>query len=82
MEEEAHELGADGVVAVRLTVKHMSWNSDIAEFVAIGTAVRHTDNDGNFAEGGDGVKILQWSPCKWGTIFYDAHGASASGSST
>jgi uncharacterized protein YbjQ (UPF0145 family) len=48
MEEEAHELGADGVVAVRLTVKHMSWNSDIAEFVAIGTAVRHVDNDGKY----------------------------------
>lgn len=48
MEEEAHELGADGVLAVRLTVKHMSWNSDIAEFVAIGTAVRHVDNDGKY----------------------------------
>jgi uncharacterized protein YbjQ (UPF0145 family) len=48
MEEEAHELGADGVVAVRLTVKHMPWNSDVAEFVAIGTAVRHAEEAGKF----------------------------------
>ena len=39
MEEEARELGAVGVVGVRLKVKHMSWNTDLAEFVAIGTAV-------------------------------------------
>jgi len=43
MEEEAKELDADGVVGVRLKVKHMSWNSDLAEFVAIGTAVYHRD---------------------------------------
>jgi uncharacterized protein YbjQ (UPF0145 family) len=43
MEEEARELGADGVVGVRLKVKHMSWNTDLAEFVAIGTAVYHKD---------------------------------------
>jgi uncharacterized protein YbjQ (UPF0145 family) len=43
MEEEARELGADGIVGVRLNVRHMSWNSDLAEFVAIGTAVYHRD---------------------------------------
>jgi uncharacterized protein YbjQ (UPF0145 family) len=43
MEEEADELGADGIIGVRLKVKHMSWNTDLAEFVAIGTAVYHTD---------------------------------------
>ncbi|MBY0552154.1 MAG: YbjQ family protein, partial [Candidatus Obscuribacterales bacterium] len=45
MEEEAEELGADGVVGVRLKVKHMSWNADLAEFVAIGTAVKHLSGD-------------------------------------
>src|SRR5262245_9912408 len=36
MEEEADELDADGIVGVRLKVKHMSWASDLAEFVAVG----------------------------------------------
>lgn len=48
MEEEAQELNADGVVGVRLKVKHMSWNSDLAEFVAIGTAVRHRSGDHSY----------------------------------
>ncbi len=39
MEEEALALGADGIVGVRLTAKHMSWEPNLAEFVAIGTAV-------------------------------------------
>lgn len=43
MQAEATELGADGIVGVRLTVKHMSWSADLAEFVAIGTAVHHKD---------------------------------------
>ncbi len=43
MQEEADELGADGIVGVRLKVKHMSWASDLVEFVAIGTAVQHND---------------------------------------
>jgi uncharacterized protein YbjQ (UPF0145 family) len=50
MEEEARELGADGVVGVRLKVKHMSWNSDLAEFVAIGTAVYRKDGDKSFKQ--------------------------------
>ena len=41
MEEEAHELGADGVVGVRLEVNHKEWGNHIAEFVAIGTAIVH-----------------------------------------
>lgn len=48
MEEEAEELDADGIVGVRLKVKHMSWNSDLAEFVALGTAVRHVDGQKRF----------------------------------
>ncbi|MGI8881998.1 MAG: heavy metal-binding domain-containing protein [Jatrophihabitans sp.] len=39
MEAEAHALGADGIVGVRLHVRPQSWGSGIAEFVAIGTAV-------------------------------------------
>ncbi|MCW3008033.1 MAG: heavy metal-binding protein [Solirubrobacterales bacterium] len=41
MEEEAEELGADGIVGVRLDIGQYSWGADMAEFIAIGTAVRH-----------------------------------------
>jgi uncharacterized protein YbjQ (UPF0145 family) len=41
MEEEADQLGADGVVGVRLDVGRYEWGADLAEFIAIGTAVRH-----------------------------------------
>ncbi|MCL6594954.1 MAG: heavy metal-binding domain-containing protein [Firmicutes bacterium] len=41
MEEEADALGADGVVGVRLVVNRYDWGADLAEFLAIGTAVRH-----------------------------------------
>jgi uncharacterized protein YbjQ (UPF0145 family) len=43
MEEEADQLGADGVVAVRLDVSRYEWGGDLAEFIAIGTAVRHRE---------------------------------------
>lgn len=43
MEEEADQLGADGIVAVRLEVSRREWGNDLAEFVAIGTAVRHRE---------------------------------------
>lgn len=39
MEEEAHALGADGVVGVRLDVGRYEWGEDLAEFIAVGTAV-------------------------------------------
>lgn len=48
MEEEAHALGADGIVGVRLDVNHKEWGSHIAEFVAIGTAVVHRDDPHRF----------------------------------
>ena len=48
MEEEADELGADGVVAVRLKVKHLGWGESLAEFVAIGTAVVANDRKTNW----------------------------------
>src|ERR1700709_300035 len=39
----AAPLGADGIVAVRLDVSRREWGNDLAEFVAIGTAVRHRE---------------------------------------
>jgi uncharacterized protein YbjQ (UPF0145 family) len=43
MEEEADMLGADGIVGVRLEVTHHQWGVGVAEFVAIGTAIRHRE---------------------------------------
>jgi len=40
MEEEANALGADGIVGVRLEVTRHEWGEALAEFVAIGTAIR------------------------------------------
>jgi uncharacterized protein YbjQ (UPF0145 family) len=41
MEEEADQLGADGIVGVRLEVGRYEWGPNMAEFIAIGTAVKH-----------------------------------------
>src|SRR6201994_5018212 len=41
MEEEADQLGADGVVGVRLEVGRYDWGQHMAEFIAIRTAIRH-----------------------------------------
>jgi uncharacterized protein YbjQ (UPF0145 family) len=43
MEEEADALGADGVVGVRLDIGRYEWGADLAEFIAVGTAVKHRD---------------------------------------
>ena len=40
MEAEAHELGADGIVGVRLEIDFKEFGHDLAEFVAVGTAVK------------------------------------------
>jgi uncharacterized protein YbjQ (UPF0145 family) len=48
MEEEADALGADGIVAVRLTFNVHAWGTNIIEFVAIGTAVHHVATQGSF----------------------------------
>ena len=48
MEAEADELGADGIVAVRLTVTVHAWGANIVEFLAIGTAVKHEQAPGSF----------------------------------
>ena len=39
MEAEADALGADGIVGVRLDVELKEFGNDIAEFIAIGTAI-------------------------------------------
>ena len=41
MEEEADQLGADGIVGVRLDIGRYDWGQDMAEFIAIGTAIKH-----------------------------------------
>jgi uncharacterized protein YbjQ (UPF0145 family) len=53
MEAECDALGADGIVAVRLTFTVHAWGSNVIEFVAIGTAVRHLQSNGAYrtAEG-------------------------------
>jgi uncharacterized protein YbjQ (UPF0145 family) len=43
MEEEADQLGADGIVGVRLDVGRYEWGEHLAEFIAIGTAVKHRE---------------------------------------
>jgi uncharacterized protein YbjQ (UPF0145 family) len=45
MEEEADQLGADGVVGVRLEVGRYDWGEHMAEFLAIGTAIRHREGE-------------------------------------
>jgi uncharacterized protein YbjQ (UPF0145 family) len=39
MEAEAHALGADGIVGVRLELEFKEFGGDLAEFVAVGTAL-------------------------------------------
>ncbi|PZS13810.1 MAG: hypothetical protein DLM64_02765 [Solirubrobacterales bacterium] len=45
MEEEADQLGADGVVGVRLDIGRYDWGVDLAEFIAVGTAVKHRSGE-------------------------------------
>jgi uncharacterized protein YbjQ (UPF0145 family) len=45
MEEEADQLGADGVVGVRLDIGRYEWGADLAEFIAVGTAVKHAEGE-------------------------------------
>lgn len=40
MEAEASALGADGIVGVRLDIEFKEFGSDLAEFIAVGTAVK------------------------------------------
>src|SRR5215213_9857289 len=43
MQEEADELGADGIVGVRLDIGGYAGGPNMAEFLAVGTAVRHRE---------------------------------------
>jgi uncharacterized protein YbjQ (UPF0145 family) len=43
MEEEADQLGADGVVGVRLDIRRYAWGENMAEFIAFGTAIKHRE---------------------------------------
>jgi uncharacterized protein YbjQ (UPF0145 family) len=45
MEEEADQLGADGIVGVRLDVGRYEWGENMAEFIAIGTAISHREGE-------------------------------------
>ena len=45
MEEEAEQLGADGVVGVRLDIGRYEWGENLAEFIAVGTAVKHAGGE-------------------------------------
>jgi uncharacterized protein YbjQ (UPF0145 family) len=47
MEAEAAALGADGIVGVRLEIEFKEFGNDLAEFIAIGTAVT-ADTPGNY----------------------------------
>src|ERR1700760_2336921 len=48
MEEEADQLGADGVVGVRLIFSKYAVDDDVLEFQAIGTAIRHRERGGSY----------------------------------
>jgi uncharacterized protein YbjQ (UPF0145 family) len=48
MREEAADMGADGIVGVRLTVKRLEWDPNVLEFVAIGTGVVHAKGQTTF----------------------------------
>ena len=43
MEAEASVLGADGIVGVRLEIEFKEFGADLAEFIAVGTAVKADD---------------------------------------
>src|SRR5437588_11728048 len=40
MVEEATILGADGIVGVQMAIANQQWETELAEFVAVGTAIR------------------------------------------
>ncbi len=52
MEEEADSIGADGIVGVRLEVGRQEWGENLAEFIAIGTAIRARNGESHRAPNG------------------------------
>jgi uncharacterized protein YbjQ (UPF0145 family) len=61
MEAEAHELGADGIVGVRLDIEFKEFGENIAEFIAVGTAVK-ADPDHPLAPAGHDWRNSQGKP--------------------
>jgi uncharacterized protein YbjQ (UPF0145 family) len=51
MEAEADVLGADGIVAVRLDIEFKEFGADLAEFIAVGTAVTADPSHATTPEG-------------------------------
>jgi uncharacterized protein YbjQ (UPF0145 family) len=51
MEAEADALEADGIVGVRLTFKQYEWGPSLAEFIAVGTAVKASSGSYRTAAG-------------------------------
>jgi uncharacterized protein YbjQ (UPF0145 family) len=45
MQQEAQELGAEGIVGVTLSEKSHGWGSHVIEFFAIGTAIVSTGSE-------------------------------------
>src|SRR6201995_1380169 len=45
MEEEADQLGADGIVGVRLDIGRYHLGAHLAAFIAVGTAVKHREGE-------------------------------------
>ena len=52
MEEEADSIGADGIVGVRLEVGRQEWGEHLAEFIAIGTAIKARSGESHRAPNG------------------------------
>jgi uncharacterized protein YbjQ (UPF0145 family) len=52
MEAEAQALGASGIVGVKLTIRFLEWGTDICEFIALGTAVKHSAGQDWRTDGG------------------------------
>lgn len=48
MRTEAQDMGADGIVGVRLEVKRLEWDRRVLEFVAIGTGIVHAQSHPGF----------------------------------
>ncbi len=66
MEQEAATLGADGIVGVRLEITFREWGAHMAEFIAIGTAVRSREG-GNYRN----VRGLPFTSDLSGQDFYN-----------
>ena len=52
MEEEADSIGADGIVGVLLEVGRQEWGENLAEFIAIGTAIKARSGESHRAPNG------------------------------